>query len=290
VEAAVWGLNAVHWGSTVAWLRGAEIRSAGAPLPELVAWLNDLQPDILGAYSSVLGRLAGETIAGRLQIAPVAISAVAEPVDDVLHARVQEAWHTGLTNLYSLTECPAMAVSFPGRTALTLTDDVVIVEVVDAAGRPVSLGVEGDKILLTVLTNRTLPLVRYEVTDQLALLADDVDDRPWTGQLLSPPVGRSDDWLYWPGKLELHPHVVRSVLARATAVIEYQVHQTADGLDIELVASGHVDTDDLSQQLHAELVRVALPAPVVTVRVVTSLPRHKESGKLRRFVPLTDAN
>ena len=105
-------------------------------MPELVEWLNDLQPDTLGAYSSVLGRLADEAIGGRLRISPVVVSAVAEPVDDLLHARARNAWGTELVNIYSLTEAPGIAVSFPGETALTLTDDIAIIEVVDAAGHP----------------------------------------------------------------------------------------------------------------------------------------------------------
>jgi len=286
VRAAVWGANAVHLGSTLAWLMGNEIRSAGTPIPDLVEWLNELQPDMLGAYSSVLSRLADEAIAGRLRIEPFAVSAVAEPVDDLLHTRVREAWQTGLANVYSLTESPGMASSFLGHPALTVTDDVAIIEVVDDAGQPVPNGVEGDKIFLTVLTNRTIPLVRYEVTDQLALLPVGADDRPWTGQLISPPAGRSDDWFRWPGGIELHPHVVRSALAQDTAVIEYQVHQTANGLDLAVVASGDVDTGALTRRLSAELDTIGLRAAVVDVRAVASLPRHARSAKLRRFVPL----
>ncbi|GAC1602391.1 MAG: phenylacetate--CoA ligase family protein [Acidimicrobiales bacterium] len=287
VRASVWGVSGMHVGAALAWLTGSEIRSAGTPVPELVTWLNHLQPDVLNAYSSVLGRLADEAVAGRLRIAPVAVSATAEPVDDVLHARVQQAWHCGLTNIYSLTESPGTAMSYPGRTALTLADDLAIVEVVDAAGRPVPPGVEGDKILLTVLTNRTLPLVRYEVTDQLAMLPEAVDDRQWTGPLLSPPVGRQDDWLYWPGQVEMHPHVVRSILAGASPVIEYQVHQTVDGLEISVVSSGPLDTDELVRQLQSKLADVGLIGPIVTVRIVAALPRHTTSAKLRRFIPLT---
>ncbi|GAC1373968.1 MAG: phenylacetate--CoA ligase family protein [Acidimicrobiales bacterium] len=286
VRAGIYGVNAMHLGATLAWLTDGNIRSAGTPVPELVDWLNQLQPELLGAYSSVLGRLADEAIAGRPRIAPVVVTATAEPVDDLLYSRVQQAWHRGLNNLYSLTESPGMAVSYPGRTALTLTDDAAIIEVVDAAGRPVPPGVAGDKILLTVLTNRTLPLVRYEVTDQLSLLADKVDDRPWTGQLLSPPVGRTDDWLSWSDNIELHPHVVRSILAAASAVIEYQVHQTVDGLDIAVVSSGPIDTDDLVRRLRVGLVDAGFVAPVVSVHVVPALPRHATSAKLRRFIPL----
>ena len=43
-------------------------------------------------------------------------------------------------------------------------------ELVDNAGRPVPTGVRSDKIFLTNLYNLALPLIRYEITDQLELL------------------------------------------------------------------------------------------------------------------------
>jgi len=124
------------------------------------------------------------------------------------------------------------------------------------------------------------------VTDQLALLAVGGDDRPWTGQLISPPAGRTDDWFRWPGGAELHPHVVRSVLAQAASVIEYQVHQTPQGFDLAVVGGDDIDTAALTGRLTAELDTIGLPAAAVQVQRVASLPRHADSAKLRRFVPL----
>jgi phenylacetate-coenzyme A ligase PaaK-like adenylate-forming protein len=67
-RAVVFGANPIHLSYTLAWLGGTEIRPASAPIAELVAWLNELQPNALGAYASVLGRLAEETMLGRLTI------------------------------------------------------------------------------------------------------------------------------------------------------------------------------------------------------------------------------
>ena len=112
------------------------------------------------------------------------------------------------------------------------------------------------------------------MTDQLALLAVGGDDRPWTGQLISPPAGRTDDWFRWPGGAELHPHVVRSVLAQAASVIEYQVHQTPQGFDLAVVGGDDIDTAALTGRLTAELDTIGLPAAAVQVQRVASLPRH----------------
>ena len=50
-----------------------------------------------------------------------------------------------------------------------LFEDLVITEVVDADNRPVPPGQYGAKVLVTVLFSRTLPLIRYEMSDSLQL-------------------------------------------------------------------------------------------------------------------------
>ena len=51
---------------------------AASPLPEIVARLNDLQPDVLVAYASMIRILADEQLAGRLRIAPRAVNSSSE--------------------------------------------------------------------------------------------------------------------------------------------------------------------------------------------------------------------
>lgn len=50
-----------------------------------------------------------------------------------------------------------------------VNDDWLIVEPVDAEGKPVPDGVLSDKILLTNLFNYTQPFIRYEVTDRVII-------------------------------------------------------------------------------------------------------------------------
>ena len=48
-----------------------------------------------------------------------------------------------------------------------LFEDLVIPEVVDDLYRPVPPGQTGDRLLVTVLSSRTIPLIRYEITDRV---------------------------------------------------------------------------------------------------------------------------
>ena len=165
-----------------------------------------------------------------------------------------------------------------------LSEDLVIVEPVAANGEPVPIGTESAKVYLTNLFNPLLPLIRYEITDQVTLL-----DQPCAcgsaHRRIAHIQGRLDDVFTYSNGLVVHPHLFRSLLGREERISEYQVHQTNDGADVLLCANGPLDVAVLAKALQAEMTRAGYPQPVVTGRVVDQLPRVG-IGKLKRFVPL----
>ncbi len=96
--------------------------------------------------------------------------------------------------------------------------------------------------------------------------------------------GRRDDVFAYDNAV-VHPHVLRSILGRRE-VSEYQVRQTADGVDIALRAGPDVDMADVAASVDRALTTAGLSAPVVNVERVEALERHSATGKLKRFVPL----
>jgi phenylacetate-coenzyme A ligase PaaK-like adenylate-forming protein len=168
-----------------------------------------------------------------------------------------------------------------------LSDDLLIVEPVDGNGEAVPCGSESAKVYLTNLFNPLLPLIRYEITDQVTLL-----DEPCAcgsaHRRIADIQGRLDDVFTYPGGIVVHPHAFRSVLGRDAPVIEYQVRQTLRGADVLLRAHQPVDERRLARALEAELDRAGCPQPLVTVRAVEQIPRVG-IGKLKRFVPVESA-
>jgi hypothetical protein len=47
-----------------------------------------------------------------------------------------------------------------------------------------------------------------------------------------------------------------------------------------------LDLGDIARRLEGALAEAGVETPIVAVRAVESLERHRETGKLRRFVPL----
>jgi phenylacetate-CoA ligase len=167
-----------------------------------------------------------------------------------------------------------------------LCDDLVIVEPVDSSGEPVAPGTPSAKVYLTNLVNPLLPLIRYEITDEVTLL-DDPCACGSAHRRIADIEGRCDDVFVYAGEQTVQPYVFKSVLARAAAVTEYQVRQTPTGAEILLRAREPVDATRIERDLQAALERLGCPHPAVTTEIVERLPRLA-TGKLKRFVPLDD--
>jgi phenylacetate-coenzyme A ligase PaaK-like adenylate-forming protein len=147
----------------------------------------------------------------------------------------------------------------------------------------VAPGVTSQRVYVTNLYNTTLPLIRYEVTDEVTLLGPCPCGSPF--QRIADPQGRLDDLFAYAGGVVIHPHVFRSVLGRSTEVVEYQVRQTGTGADVRAVMRSGATVSDFGRTLEEALTALGLSDPAVSVTVVDGLDRLA-TGKLRRFVPL----
>ncbi len=254
---------------------------ATQPLPDLVAQLNDLQLPALAGFPSMLARLAQEQQAGRLQISPMFLSATSEPVTSEIRDAIRRAFGVPLINSYASTE-GLVGTSTPDDEAIVLACDGSIVELVDAGNQPVAAGTPSAKVLVTNLSNRVQPLIRYELTDRFVRLPDS----PHHGHLRVTVDGRSDEILHF-GDVSVHPLSVRSVLVKTPGVTEYQVRQTSRGIDVDLVSHAPIDLGDVHERLVRALEEAGLRAPQVSARPVPALHRSPTTGKLARFVPLS---
>jgi phenylacetate-coenzyme A ligase PaaK-like adenylate-forming protein len=259
------------------------------PVADIVAGLNSAQPTLLVGFPSALHVLTAEAAAGRLHIAPAWVLTTSEPLLPETRAALETTFAVPVSNWYGTSEAGGSGAPCRQGPWLHLADDLMITEPVDAAGAPVAPGVRSERLFLTNLYNTALPLVRYEITDQVTVLPD-AGPCPCgsTHRRIADPYGRADDVFdYDVGtgtKLRVHPHVFRSPLSRRAGIVEYQVHQTRRGAEIAIRCAGPVDLPALESEVARGLSALGLPEPAVTVRPVDAIPRQS-SGKLRRFVP-----
>jgi phenylacetate-coenzyme A ligase PaaK-like adenylate-forming protein len=145
---------------------------------------------------------------------------------------MQAAWGTAPFDVYAATETAGIASPCAYRNR-HVYEDLVIVEPEDPAGNLVPPGTTGAKLLVTVLFSRTLPLIRYEMSDTIRL-----DGRGCpcgrSFQLLEDVEGRLEDVLQLAGRkgiVSIHPNVFHLVLDDVAAS-GWQVLQEAYGLRV----------------------------------------------------------
>lgn len=281
--------NAAHFTSALAQTFATEAVQMhrfpiSLPLAEIVEGLNRVDGSSLATYPSMLATLTAETRAGRLRIEPKRIVTMAEPLFAEARQAVEETWQAPIANLWGTSEGGITALGCFKDSGMHISDDLVIVEPVDEHGKPVPSGVRSKKIYLTNLFNPLLPLIRYEISDEVTLV-----ETPCTcgsaHRRIADIEGRHDDVFIYARDLAIHPHVFRSVLAREAAISEYQVHQTATGAEIHIVAGEAMDTRHIEEDLENALEQLGCPQPAVTTTLVPQLPRL-DTGKLKRFVAL----
>jgi phenylacetate-CoA ligase len=282
--------------STAAWhqsarvaatLRGPLIDShrldAGAPLAQTVARLNQLQPQVLVAYASMLRMLAEEQLAGRLRLAPQAVNSSSEPLTAEGRVLTQRAWQISPFNVYAATETGGIAAECERHTGMHLFEDLVLAEVVDADGRPVPPGVSGDRLLVTVLFSRTLPLIRYELTDRVRLATEPCPcGRPF--RLLAAVEGRTDQLLRLPGRDGARRPVHPVVFHRALELVDaagWQVRQDQDGLTVLVASPGPAfDAPALQRAVAAGLEDAQVTPLAIRVVVVDAIPTGAAGKRL----------
>jgi len=264
-------------------LAGSPVRFASIPVtlpvPKIVSRLNQAQAHGLFGYPSMLARLAAEQQAGRLTIAPRLVNCAAETLQPEFRAAISKAFGAPVYNTFATTE-GLFGSSGPDDPVITLATDSCIVELVDAADRPMPPGTASAKVLVTNLFNHLQPLIRYELNDSFTRQPDAAAH----GHLRVTVQGRADEILRY-GRAEIHPLVLRSVLLAQDDVLDYQVRQTARGVAVQVLLERETSLAPLREHLRTALARAGLADPEVTVDAVAALLRNPQTGKLRRVIP-----
>ena len=273
--------------STTAWHQSARVAAsvrsplvdstrldAAAPLVETVARLNELRPEVLIGYASMIRVLAEEQLAGHLRITPRAVNSASEVLSPASRELAARAWGMPPFDVYAATETGGIAAECAHHTGMHLFEDLVIAEVVDDDYAPVPAGTTGARLLVTVLSSRTLPLIRFELTDRVRLSTGTCPcGRPF--RLVAGIEGRTDDVLTLPatggGTVTVHPVVFHQVLDLVDAA-GWQVRQETDGLTVLLASPGDgLDPSRVGRAVTGALA-AAGAAPAVRVQVVDAIP------------------
>ena len=264
---------------------------ARQPLDEMAAVLDAFQPEIIGGYPSALALLADEQLEGRLTVRPKKVMTVSEVRTPEMAEAIRTAWGVRPFDWYGIGEGGVLAGDCEHRRGMHLFEDLFIVENVDDQGRPVPDGEVGHKLLVTNLFNRTQPIIRYEISDMVAIDSAPCPCRRGLRRVVSLE-GRSDDILHLPGRADGHvavnPITLRSPFNQIAEVRQYRVVHDIDGLTVLVVLRDGARRDEVVRHVHdalaTTLTRAGASPPRLDVKVVDGLGRDQGHGAKYKLV------
>lgn len=195
---------------------GAEQRylDINTPLSEWVYTVRDFKPDIIIGYPSAIKILGGLVESSEVSVNVCRVISCGEPLAPGLRSYLEKTFGAVVVNFYGASESLALGVETDGTEGMYLFDDMNYIEIING------------KMYLTSLYNYVQPLIRYEISDQLALKQTEESRYPFmqTDILLS----RSEDILWFEdnkGKRDfLHPLAVEGICVEG--LLDYQFRQT----------------------------------------------------------------
>jgi phenylacetate-CoA ligase len=260
----------------------------GAQMEDFAKMLVTWKPRHVIGYASALG-IFSQFLLERKEfcIRPRAVKTTADVLSDEGRALIEKAFGCPVYNFYGSREINNLAVECPARDGLHVNSQTRYIEIVDELGNPVPAGVPG-RILLTDLTNKTMPFLRYEIEDI----------GTWKGQpcrcgrpfpLLERVWGRSSDFIVTPeGKL-IHSVFFTHLFYDIPEVTLFQVNQK-ELTDVRVYLVLRSGTNAYPADMLDRRLREAFgPKVQFCVQVVPTIERP-QSGKHRFTVSAVKAS
>jgi phenylacetate-CoA ligase len=191
------------------------VRAAGfevnTPLPEVVAALNEFQPEALMGYTTALKMLAEEQRAGRLRLSPIVVAGTGEVTTAADLVTLSAAFGARAFSVYACTEHGVLGLSDPDGDTMTLMDGNLIFEFHE------------DHSIITNLFNYTMPLIRYRMSDILLPVSEPdalhIKIRNLVGRCEHMPTFRNSA-----GAIDfLSPHTINEIFVKGVTRFQMQI-------------------------------------------------------------------
>ncbi len=199
---------------------------------DMADWLHTIRryrPVLLQGYASVLARFAGFLLDQGQHLPPLkGVYSTAEVLHDHQRRIMEQAFGCKVFNQYGSREIPNMAMECRQGNMHVLSDRVVM-ESVEEKGV--------NKLLVTSLTDFTMPFIRYEIGDTGRLL-DDACSCGLPFPLMRMDLCRSNDLITTPSGKTVYPAYFIHLLDEIHGVQQFQfVQERSDRVMLNIQAS-----------------------------------------------------
>ena len=218
----------------------------------------------------------------------------AEPWSESMRKEIESTWSMVATDVYGLSEIigPGVAHECSHKKGLHIFSDVFYPEVIDSkTGKPVKKGEKGE-LVITTLTKRAIPLLRYGTRDIVSINYEKCACGR-TSPRISKIVGRTDDMIIvrginvFPSQIEhvllgiegIRPHYQLVVDRKAGELDELEVIVEVD----EKIFSDEMKTlRGLEEKIKKEIESVL--GVFVRVKLVEPKTIERSEGKAKRVI------
>jgi phenylacetate-CoA ligase len=261
------------------WLGGRRYLSVFEPPESHLDAYRPIRPHFIYGFPSYFLALAECWDASmRRQVPLRALMTSAEWVHPRARRRLEEIFRVPVLDVYGSTECKEIAWQCPTGGGYHINMESVLVELVDEAGREVPPGRTGD-VVVTTLTNRAMPLLRYATGDRARRLPGCCPCGRGL-ERLEGIEGRVADYLVVPGLGQLSPYELTTMIEADPSILRYHVtHRRPDALEVQVVLRPGADGQAV-EAVRARLTQRFAGQLRISVEAVSSLPRQA-SGKTR---------
>lgn len=243
---------------------------SAAKLQEWAGLIHRYRPVLLQGYASILAALARHVLDAGIAMpgSLIGVFSTAEVLNDWQRELMEEAFGCKVFNQYGSREIPNIACECRHGRMHVFSD---MVQLESLAGR----------LLVTSLTNRLMPMIRYENGDTGELLEGSCDcGSPFP--LMAMGMCRQNDHIVAPDGRHIHPAYFNGLLYGLTQIAQYQFVQPApDRLLLNLVCAAPLDAATVSR-LQENICRDVASGLVFEIKYVPEIERSV-SGK-HRFV------
>ncbi len=279
------GAEAPSWGPASAALGRtgpAALLTLDADVAVQAGWIRRQAPGYLLTYPNNLAALLGHFGARGERLPSLrAVLTVGETVPPALRAACRDVLGVEIQDVYSSQEVGYIALQCPASGLYHVMAESVLVEVLDAAGKPCALGETG-RLVVSSLHNYATPLIRYELRDHATVGGLCACGR--TLPTLARIAGRSRNMVRLPDGSTHWPLVGFHRFRDIAPVRQYQlVQRSLEEIEVRLVCDRALRPDEETQL--AAVMRDALGHPFALRFVFFDgeLPRSA-NGKFEEFV------
>ena len=242
----------------------------------MVRW----RPPYVVGYASALEVFSNFLVASpKYQIRPIAIKSSAEVLTDAQRKIIGEAFQAPVYNFYGSREINTIAAECPAHKGLHINSLGRCVEIVDDDGRSLPPGVPG-RILVTDLTNFTMPFLRYQLED-IGSWAEGVCPCGRVFPRLEKVWGRSSDFIVAPSGTVIHGEYFTHLFYGESQVQTFQlVQDSINDVRLDYVlrpAAADIRTDELKTRIQIAL------GPTVNIKINRVNEIHRPLSGKHRF-------